>query len=150
MKKIERFIYAKNVMNWIAHKDGSVYNSRGRKIGYKHPKGYIYSKIQIGKSIFTIPLHQYVFFFFNGEYDGSLDHIDGNKSNNEISNLRLVSQQKNMWNLKSAKGYSYNKSLNKFSAYICIDYKQKHLGHFETEEEARQAYLKAKKMLHKI
>lgn len=42
--------------------------------------------------------HLVIFLFFNGEYDSSLqvDHIDGNKSNLEISNLEAVTRSENL------------------------------------------------------
>ena len=35
-----------------------------------------------------------------------IDHIDGNKLNNHILNLRVVTHQQNQWNRTTAKGYS--------------------------------------------
>lgn len=43
------------------------------------------------------------------------------------------------------KGVSFKKASNKWRTRITINGKQKHLGYFKTEIEARQAYLKAKK-----
>lgn len=52
-----------------------------------------------------------------------------------------------MFNQKS-KGFICRNG--KYEAYIGIDYKQKYLGIYDTPEEARQAYLDARKIYHKI
>ena len=76
-----------------------------------------------------------------------IDHIDRNKQNNNMNNLRIVSNQENMFN-RNAKGYY--RCGNKYQAYIKINNKQIHLGCFNTEEEARNAYLEAKEKYHII
>jgi len=85
----------------------------------------------------------------NGITDNSIDHIDGNKTNNNIDNLRVVTHQENQFNTK-AKGYYFNKQHKKWQAYICVDNKKIHLGYYETEAEAHQAYLTAKEKYHII
>ena len=76
-----------------------------------------------------------------------IDHIDRNPSNNKIENLRIVTYTQNQWNIGS-KGYNFRKDKNKWRARIKVDGKELHLGHFDTEEEARQAYLDAKQIYH--
>jgi hypothetical protein len=78
-----------------------------------------------------------------------IDHIDRNPSNNKIENLRIVSYTQNQWN-KGAKGYGFRKDRNKWRAKIKSDGKHIFLGYYETEEEARNAYLDAKKIYHVI
>lgn len=96
--------------------------------------------------------HRFVFECFNGPVpdDMQVDHIDGNKLNNAISNLRLVSASENMWNHRAAKGCYYNKRSKKWRAQISVSNKKIFLGSFLTELEAAQAYLDAKSRLHKI
>tara|TARA_R110002126_G_scaffold183604_2_gene332139 strand:+ start:202 stop:684 length:483 start_codon:yes stop_codon:yes gene_type:complete len=79
-----------------------------------------------------------------------IDHRDGNPSNNFVENLRITSGQGNDWNQTRAKGYYWNKQHEKWLAKICVNYKQIHLGLFDTEEEAHQAYLEAKLIHHVI
>ena len=76
-----------------------------------------------------------------------IDHIDKNRQNNNVNNLRIVSHQENLFNT-NAKGYS-NRG-KKFQAEICINNKKINLGTFDTEEEANQAYLKEKEKYHII
>ena len=82
--------------------------------------------------------------------DNYIDHKDGNKLNNHIDNLRKVTIQENNFNCLNTKGYSFNKQSNKFQAYISINKKQIHLGLFDTESDAHNAYLEAKQIYHII
>ena len=79
-----------------------------------------------------------------------IDHINGDRLNNNVDNLRIVNHQENMWNRKETKGYHYHKASNKFKAQINLNDKNIHLGLFTTEEDARQAYLNAKTIYHII
>lgn len=79
-----------------------------------------------------------------------IDHRDGNPSNNQIENLRVTTHQGNCWNKTRAKGYTWDKQYVKWKAQIMVDYKTIILGYFDTEEEARQAYLAAKLIYHII
>ena len=82
--------------------------------------------------------------------DMQVDHINGNKLDNRRCNLRIVTQQQNQFNRTRAKGYCWHKRINKWQAKICINYKYIHLGYFDTEEQARLAYLQAKEKYHVI
>jgi hypothetical protein len=80
--------------------------------------------------------------------NGVVDHINGDTNDNHIDNLRVVTHQKNMWNKKNIKGYSWKPTHNKWVAYIGFNKKLISLGGFNTEDEARNAYLKAKEIYH--
>lgn len=77
---------------------------------------------------------------------GRTDHINRNPSDNRRKNLRLATQQQNNMNRgKSANktsqyiGVCYFKQTGKWTAYISVDRKRKHLGCFATEIEAAKA-----------
>lgn len=87
-----------------------------------------------------------------------VDHIDGNKLNNKINNLREVTHLRNMHNQcegpRTYKGHNrelprgvYKKG-ESFQASICVNYKQKCLGTFKTVEEAHAAYRQAVGQFH--
>ena len=80
----------------------------------------------------------------------SIDHINGNRLDNRVENLRIVSHQQNMCNQTKAKGYSWHKNEKKWQAKITVNGKNIYLGYFKTETEARQAYLVAKLIHHRI
>ena len=79
-----------------------------------------------------------------------IDHRDGNPSNNRIENLRPTTHQGNDWNRTQAKGYTWDKERKKWMAQIRVNGTHIHLGRFDTEEEAHQAYLAAKLIHHII
>jgi len=103
--------------------------------------------------------HRVVFKVCNPKWDitdnsreNEVDHICAIKPlDNRIENLRILNHQQNMRNnLHFVKGYSYNKKHNKYTAQIRVNGKHIHLGHYDTAEEARAAYLKAKPIYHPI
>lgn len=82
--------------------------------------------------------------------NGTIDHIDGNRSNNRISNLRECSRQDNARNRTKGKASTTSRfkgvvcypklSENPWRAYITHNRKMISLGYFPTEIEAAQAY----------
>lgn len=92
--------------------------------------------------------------------EGSLliDHINGIKGDNRISNLRLVTPSQNKQNALRTRranasgfvGVKFNKSCGKFEANIRVPGKRnkQYLGIYSTPEEAHRAYLSAKAVYH--
>lgn len=86
--------------------------------------------------------------------DGLIDHINGQKSDNRIANLRVVSASGNSQNVR--KPNRRNKSgfmgviffQNKWRATMSYKGKTKWLGDYNTPEEAHQVYLEAKRKYH--
>lgn len=86
-----------------------------------------------------------------------IDHIDGNRRNNKIDNLRACTLSENQMNRKlnsnSTTGYtgvSFMKNKRKFKATIYKNSKPIYLGIYETAEEASKAYQKAKDNLNEM
>jgi hypothetical protein len=113
-------------------KTGSVagtINSRG----YRH--------IRIDNKFYQA--HRLIWIYFNGslEPEATIDHIDRNRSNNSISNLRIVSKSEN--NLNSARSDHYNvgvrKDGSKFVATFRFNSLRHYIGRFTTETEAIEA-----------
>lgn len=86
--------------------------------------------------------------------EDQIDHINGNRSDNRISNLRVVDQSGNSQNCQFAQknnqsGYfGVHASGKKWRAQIRINKKLKHLGLFDTPELASMAYIEAKRSMH--
>jgi hypothetical protein len=125
---------------------GKVYGVKGKEIE-RNIKGYIKIGITKDKKQYNLSAHQFIFYVATGKIVDCIDHINGIKTDNRINNLRSVTNQQNTFNTK-AKGF--HKKGEKYQSEIQIDGKIKYLGYFETEQEARQAYLDAKKIYHNI
>lgn len=82
--------------------------------------------------------------------DDCIDHLNGNRTDNRVENLRITTNQGNNQNNTKAKGYCWRKLANKWHSRIRVDKKQIHLGYYDTQEEARNAYLTAKAKHHKF
>jgi hypothetical protein len=122
---------------------GKIYSRFGREI-----KAKISDYIKIINSKFKLYGHQFAWYCVNKEIIEHIDHINGIRDDNRICNLRSVTNQQNSFNRKKAKGYYWDKRDNKWVSQIVINYKKIHLGYSNTEEEAREAYLKAKEKYH--
>lgn len=100
--------------------------------------------------------HRMAWIYMYGEVPNVVDHINGIRNDNRISNLRNVNSQINSQNLKGPGknnttgflGVSYCKITKKFRATIKINKKNKYLGLFSCKEKAHHAYLKAKAEFH--
>lgn len=87
-----------------------------------------------------------------------IDHIDGNRANNAIANLRDVPQQTNRENLRAALSNNQTGVLGvhtvqrregvRYQARIQTNRRKINLGCFDTIGEAEAAYLRAKRELH--
>lgn len=143
---------------YAVDQQGNVYSHNYRNTGkMKILKGciskYGYKNILLtknGKSK-MVKAHRLVAQAYLSDYseDLQVDHIDGDKVNNNLSNLRMVTNQQNCFNTR-AKGYSWNKEKQKWQARIVLNGKYIHLGYYDSEDEAREAYLSAKERLHII
>lgn len=130
---------------------GIVYSRLNKIVKNKDKYGYIKFSMTIGyKKSVTLFVHQFAWYCINKECVEQLDHINGIKDDNRIYNLRAVNNMQNAWNRNDVKGYWFRKNRQKYQAQIQINGKKKCIGHFNTEEEARQAYLKAKENYHII
>jgi hypothetical protein len=95
--------------------------------------------------------HQFAWWAVNKKFTPNfvIDHINRNKLDNRISNLIEKTIRRNLDNcylLEESKGYTYRNDINKYKAQIGVESKHIHLGYFNTEQEARQAYLDALKI----
>lgn len=126
---------------------GLVFNKKGRELKTINDRYKIIRLYRDGIAI-NITHYQFGYWWVNGECPDVIDHINRNKLDNRIINLRKTTSLKNGQNIEPGKGYSYHKSVNKYQARIRINGRLKALGYFETEKEANGAYLEAKNIYH--
>lgn len=85
-----------------------------------------------------------------------IDHIDGNKANNAVENLRYATHNENNFNTglkisnkSGVKGVSWDKHRNKWCARIQLNKRGYHLGYFDSLEDAKLTRQKKAKELFK-
>lgn len=123
-----------------------------KEASFKRKDGYLHVHFKSSHHL----THRLIWLWAHGEHASTfIDHINHNRADNRIANLRLVSRKQNNENRSKSKnksskfkGVTFRKDQQKWTAQICSNYKQKHLGYFETEELAHAAYLKAAEELH--
>lgn len=97
-------------------------------------------------------VHVIIWVILYGEFEGTIDHINGNSADNRLDNLRAVSFRENHKNRKLPKsnksgcmGIYFNKKYSKWIASIRIDGQALHLGSFCTKFDAACARRSAEK-----
>ena len=128
---------------------------KSRKLGdvCNRPNVDGYVKIKINN--FKYMAHRLAWLYEYGEFpEHEIDHIDGNKSNNAITNLRAVPHAVNQQNKRKPQKNNKTGFLGvvkcgeKYYARIRLNRKAYHLGVYVTPEEAHRAYLDAKRRMH--
>lgn len=117
----------------------------GDVVGYLEPNGYW--RIYLGGEM--ISAHRLAWFYVYGQWPlNQIDHINRNRSDNRIANLRDVTRAVNLKNRPvygavPFLGVTLTRSGRRFASQITINRKTRYLGSFKTAEEAHQAYLSA-------
>ena len=120
--------------------------------GSYNQKGYLRIELQ-GRRFVASRL---AWFLYYGKWpEKTVDHINGNPSDDRIDNLRLATGSEQQWNkginrnnTSGVKGVSLNKrraeaGLSPWEVYITVCYRRIHIGFFETFEDATMARQKA-------
>lgn len=108
---------------------------------------------------FNHKAHRVAWLIHYGEWPSDcVDHINGDRTDNRIENLRIANQQENSQNRRSPHrkdkvaallGTSFHKPSGQFQARIGMpDGTQRYLGIFPTAEAAHAVYAAAKRQYH--
>ena len=152
------------ILNWLFRYDsesGKLFRIRSssgkpcepeREITAVDGGGYLHVGITDSNGLQKLfKVHQIIYYMASGiEPLQIVDHRDGDKLNNLFDNLRLTTEVGNNRNHKMQRnntsgfvGVTWYKRNSKWAAYIIIDGKHKHLGLYDSPEEAYQARMEA-------
>lgn len=124
----------------------------GSEAGWISEYGYV--RIAIDKRSYMA--HRLAWLYIYGVWpDRDVDHVNGDRCDNRVCNLRLASRAENIRNSRKRtsnrsglKGVCWKKNRNKWHAQITVDGKGLHLGFFDDKYEAHEAYCRASKLYH--
>jgi hypothetical protein len=135
-------------VNYSVSNKGNVKNTvTGKVLKPRINRGYEIVNLYSDDQVKTLKVHRLVATTFlpNPKHKKCVDHIDHNRTNNTIDNLRFATNQENNQNASKRKtntsgyiGVRFHKK--KWCAEIRINGKKKHIGCFATAEEASKAY----------
>lgn len=135
---------------YAVNDEGIVYNTVKGSVMKTRVNAFGYETVCLSKGNEKkhFRVHRLVYESFFGRKGDNLviDHIDNNKLNNRLDNLRKLTNRENVSRSKVSKhgrGVRFYPHLNKFGAYIQINKVPYHLGIFHTQQEASIAYNKA-------
>lgn len=146
-------------LNLFEYKDGCLFwkvdvgsrIKKGTKAGRKERRGYFV----VGFNYKLYLAHRIIYLMHYGYFPKCVDHIDGNKSNNSIQNLREASLSQNHMNSKlqknnisGVKGVCWDKSATKWRVRIQTNNKNKYLGLYEDLELAELVAQEARDLYH--
>lgn len=140
------------VKHFHAEQHQKAFNAKlaGKAAGCVHKGGYVEMRLCGTRML----VHRIAWALTYGAFpEKSIDHIDGDTTNNRIANLRLAETAENQWNAKlrvnNTSGYKgVHKRANKWAAYIAVKGKRISLGSFDTPEAAYAARCAAANDLH--
>jgi len=139
------------LFHWKENKKGHV--KKGDLAGSAHIKGYIRIRIK-GKDHLA---HRLALIISGIEIpeNKQIDHTNGDKKDNKLANLRLVTYDQNNQNvgrrkdnLSGFKGVGFDSRRKKWRSRIRSNNKMLWLGYFNTPEEAHEAYCREANKLH--
>lgn len=122
----------------------------GQVAGYTKQTGY--KELCIDGT--QIMVHRVVYIWHFGEFEGFLDHKNGDIQDNHIENLRVATRAQNNANVGVRKNKSgvrnvyWRKDLQKWHVSVRKNKKNHHVGYFQTMEEASNAAKEASIKLH--
>lgn len=111
----------------------------GKCVGSLKPSKY--KQVQIGKKMYLV--HRLIFLYHHGYLPETIDHIDNNRLNNSIENLREATKSQNAINRKlvnsssGIKGVSWKKRDKKWIVRLQINGIRKEFGSYNDIDYAK-------------
>jgi hypothetical protein len=127
------------------------YVKAGTQAGCVYNNGYCVVKINNKR----YGLHRIIFMMHHGYFPNEIDHIDRNRANNKIENLRAATSQQNKNNTgitkankSGCKNVCWDKSTQKWLIQLQINGKTKNIGRFKDLELADLVAFMAREKYH--
>lgn len=125
--------------------------SNGKPLGFRNGTGYT------SFSLFNRDrqAHRMAYYYMTGRLPETIDHIDGNRRNNEWKNLREATQAENQWNksmmttnTSGVKGVYWHNKLAKWVAEIRMNGVKYYVGSYNDLDQAKKEIDARRKLLH--
>lgn len=156
----QKILTQEYLQSLFEYKEGNLYwkvvskfhsQLKDKVAGALHHSGYIHIKIDNKK----YAAHRLIFLYHHGYLPEFVDHIDMNKANNIIENLREATRSQNQWNKPTPaknktgiKNVSFLKSINKYMVKLSVNTKELYFGCFEDIELAELVAQEARHKYH--
>lgn len=142
------------------YSDGSLYRKKTtqknvqihKKVGTVNTAGYVV--VNLHNKVYLV--HRLIYWMQHKYLPKYIDHIDGNRTNNQLNNLRAATNQENICNSKlrknSASGIKnvrFDSKLKKWVVRFTVHYKPIHIGVYKDLDDAINAAKDARIRLHK-
>lgn len=145
----ELFVYKDGMLFWRHGLDNQV--NAGDEAGGVNTCGYVSVSIKDRK----YPVHRLIWVMHENEPVEFIDHINRDRRDNRIENLRAATNAENTRNAgirkdntSGVKGVSWRRQNRKWSGKVCFQGQQYHAGYFETKEECAKAVQELRNRLH--
>jgi hypothetical protein len=153
--KTDHTLTAARLRELVEYRDGQLFwrDGYGRTRGPVGSRAGRHGRQQVHIDGVARYVHRLVWLYHHGTWpDGQIDHINGDKHDHRIENLRVATNAENAQN-RNMRGVTFERrqrsSGRPWRARIMVDGKSISLGYFATEAEAMTEYQRAKLVYHK-
>lgn len=147
-------ICVQDLRNHFRYEDGNLVRKDSKRV--QKPAGSHKGEYRVtlfnGK---TYKTHRLIFLYHHGYLPEQIDHIDGDKHNNRIDNLRPCSASENSMNISirsdsksKAKGVVWEPDRQSWRVRVCVNSKTVYSARFKELESAKTAAINARNRYH--
>ena len=141
MKRLE--VSQERVLELFKYEDGKLFRKSTNKLAGCYTKKHRYARISVDGQGHKV--HRIIFLYHKGYMPELIDHINGDRYDNRIENLREANTYQNRQNSRiystsksGVKNVYWHKKMNKWCVSFTINYKRKIFGYYDILEEAKQ------------
>ena len=142
MKRLQ--VSHERVLELFDYDDGKLFRkSDGKQIGCYTTKHHRYARMSIDGKYYKV--HRIIFLYHKGYLPDIIDHINGDRYDNKIENLREVNTYQNRQNSRiyststsGVKNVYWDENYKKWRVSFSVNGKRKNFGAYDDLEEAKQ------------